>query len=163
PHPTMTSREPGTLRNALGRRHDALRRRLVLRQGLRGAALAIVAVTLAVLAGVAFGVGVGFAWVPLRPPGRAVRPAGGLAGGGVRRCRATPPAFDTYLERAETSSPEIRSWLRNAVDFSAHEAAPGTSTELAQAVEREAAGRVERLPLDRLEPPLDPRRPIYLF
>ena len=66
------------------------------------------------------------------------------------------PAFDAYLERAEGRFPELRSWLRNALDLETRPD-PDTSTELAGALRAETARRLTGVPLSMLRPRFDPR------
>ena len=51
----------------------------------------------------------------------------------VAMVRANSPGFDGFLERLERRFPEVRSWLRNALEFELHAPAHG-SRELAHAV-----------------------------
>ena len=62
----MKRREPETpLQQVLSRHHHAVRRVLVMRHALRGAAIVCAVVSFAVLVGVAFQAGPGFAWTRL--------------------------------------------------------------------------------------------------
>jgi len=111
-------------------------------------------IVLAALAGTVFG-GVTLANVRLT---LVVAVAVLAASRAVRRFRAEAPGFERYVESVEGAYPEARSLLRNAVDFGlgVHE---GTSPQLADAVMRNAAERIERIPLRKLEPPVRPLRP----
>ncbi len=140
----------------LGRHFSHVRRALVVRQALRAAAPA----TLGVAAAVAIGL-----LLPVEPATAWVRAAAALAVAlaGLARSlvelRAAMPGFERYLEQVEGRFPAVRSWLRNALDLAAHPA-PHTSPELAGALARETARRLEGVPLAELRPRIDPRRPL---
>ena len=149
----------GSIRHSLRNRHQALRRALALRLGVRAGAAGAVAIAIAVVIGALAGLGETGAWVRLVVLGAALAVAIVWA---VARFLATVPGFDTYLERVEARFPDVRSWLRNAIDFASPRsdaAAAGTSRELADAVTRETVKKLEGLPLATLAPPLAVKRP----
>ncbi len=149
----------GSIRNSLGRRHQSLRRALALRLGVRAGAAGAVAIAIAVVLGALIGLGETGAWARLVMLGVACVAAIAWA---VARFAAAAPKFDTYLERVESRFPDVRSWLRNAIDFASPRtdaAAAGTSRELAEAVTRETVVKLEGLPLETLAPPLAVRKP----
>jgi hypothetical protein len=157
----MNSRVPiGSIRTALARHHERLRRALALRTALRAAAFAAVPVALAALVGIAFTWGVAASWVRFALVGIFLIACVAWA---VLRFLARAPRFDAYLEHVESRFPEIRSWLRNAVDFGGAGSTPGTSSDLAHAVLDETTRRVEGLPLATLRPRLEPARPLALM
>jgi DNA segregation ATPase FtsK/SpoIIIE-like protein len=151
----------GSIRNVLDRHHRTVRRAHALYAGVRGAALAVVPLTLATLAGVLATLGVGAAWVRLALLGGALLLTLFWT---VRRFLRRAPAFDRFLETAESRFPDLRSWLRNAVDFSASsDEANGTSSQLAHAVLDETVRRVDRLPFAELKPAVRPRQPALVL
>src|SRR5438477_5537570 len=153
----MTSRVPeGSIHRSLARRHHALRRALAIHVALRAAAASASIVALAVVAGLGIG-GPGLAW--LRVVLVAVAVVLSIAWA-VRQFLRRAPGFDAYLETVEHHFNEVRSLLRNAVDFASGPGNPGTSPELAHAVTRDTVAKLEGLPLDRLAPPLRPVRPL---
>ena len=149
----------GSIRNSLRSRHHALRRVLALRLGVRAGAACAVAIAAAVVLGALAGVGVTGAWVRLVLVGLACITAVTWA---VLSFLAAAPGFDTYLEAVEARFPDVRSWLRNAIDFASQRSGleTGTSRELAQAVTRETVKKLEGLPLATLEPRLALHRPV---
>ena len=156
----MSSRVPDTsIRRRLVRHYDALRRALVTRHALLAAAVSTLTIALAVAAGVAFPSGISGAWARLLGMLAVSVIALVLA---VRAVARAVPGFDRYLEHVEDRFPEVRSWLRNALDLEAHPPVH-TSAELAQAVSRETAGRLEHVPLRTLTPAVEPRRPVLLM
>ncbi len=154
----MNDRAPqGSIRKVLDRHHRVVRRAHAWYAGVRGAALAAVPLTLATLAGVLATLGVGAAWLRVTFLGAALLFVLVWA---VRRFLRRAPRYDVFLEAAEKHFPELRSWLRNAVDFDAASGeARGTSTQLADAVLDETARRVDRLPFAGLRPAIRPGRP----
>src|SRR5262249_21364291 len=75
------------------------------------------------------------------------------------RLRGRLPGWDGFLQQVEARFPDLRSWIRNAVDF-----APGagahTSAERPRARGQGAARRAERTALAALHPRLEPGRPL---
>src|SRR5207244_5507818 len=80
----------------------------------------------------------------------------------VLRYRAAALPFDGFLERIEARFPEVRSWLRNAMDFQAHPP-PDTSAELASALHDETGRRLATVPFRTLAPRIEPQRPLLLM
>ncbi len=139
----------------LERSHGAVRRALVLRHALRAAAALSALIALAVLVDIPFDAGTGWAWT------RSLLAvlAGAVALGGVlARWRAETPRFDAWLEYVEARFPEVRSWLRNALDL---ERTPPehTSVTLATALREETARRLAHVPLASLTPTIAARAP----
>lgn len=156
----MNDRVPETsLHRFLARRHRAVRGALVLRHALRGAAAICAILALALLAGVLIALGPGAAWARL-----IVAAAGALValGAAVTAFRREAPAFDAWLEGLEGHFPDLRSWLRNALDL---ESSPltGASPELARALTREAARRVDAAPIAARRPPIAARTPLIVL
>ncbi len=151
----MTSRDT-RLRPLLRRHYAALRGALALRHALRAAGAAAVVVTLALALGAAFPAGEGAAWA--RALGTAVLALAAVAAAVAGFLRARP-RFDAWLERVEGRFPEVRSWLRNALDFEDRPPAY-TSPELARALGEETARRLARVPLQTLRPALGARAPL---
>ncbi len=141
------------LRRTLQRRHAAVRGALVARRALRTFAAGAALVAVAVLLGAAGG-GPGAATARLVALLVAITAVLAL---GVRALLAELPRFDAWLESVERARPEVRSWLRNALDLESNVPA-GTSSELAGALVREATERLERTELRSLEPGLQPAR-----
>ena len=153
----MTTRVPESLFVRLISRHyAALRRALALRHGLRAAGRSTLAIALAVALGVLWPGGERFAWSRLVLAAGAAVAALALAVTGFLRAR---PSFDAYLERIEERFPAVRSWLRNALDFERRPPAH-TSPELVRALGDETALRLAGVPLARLRPALEARRPL---
>ena len=153
----MTPREPGhSLRRILERQHRAHRLALALRFALRAGSALAVAVAAVVLAGAAIGGGQGVARLRL---GLFVLAAGALLARAVVGFLAAAPRFEAFLERIERRFPDVRSWLRNALDLERRPSAY-TSGELAAALAEETARRVGRLPLATTTPRVEPRRPL---
>jgi len=71
------------------------------------------------------------------------------------------PRFDPYLESVEARHPQLRSWLRNALELETRPPAYG-SHELAEALSRETAQRIGSLDLAAIAPRLEPRRPAWM-
>jgi hypothetical protein len=156
----MTPREPSLpLRRLLLRLHASHRRALALRAGLRAAAAGVVIITVAVLLGVPWAGGEAFAWVRAALVVLSVAVALVVA---IQWFHARSPRFDALLQALEHRFPDLRSWLRNSLDFERTPPAHG-STELAHAVSVETARRVERLPLATTTPRVEPRRPLLLL
>src|SRR5882672_10151497 len=111
----MTPHEPQLpLRRLLLGHHAAHRRARVLRASLRAAAGVAMALVVVVLAGVAHAGGEPWAWTRASMLGLALVAAIVRA---VAMVRANSPGFDGFLERLERRFPEVRSWLRNALEF----------------------------------------------
>jgi len=143
------------LHRLLAGHYAAHRRARVLRESLRAAALVIATITLAVVAGIARPGGETWAWARLAVIGAAIVFAIARA---IGRVRAASPRFDGFLEHIEQRFHEVRSWLRNALDFESRPPVHG-SAELADAVAAETAQRVAKLPLATTRPKIEPRRP----
>ena len=153
----MTTRSPDNVIERLVSRHyAALQRSLTLRHGLSAAGSVAVVVTLAVALGVAWPTGEPLAWARLLSVTGAGIAALVLAVAGFLRAR---PSFDTYLQHIEESFPEVRSWLRNALDFERRPPAH-TSPELTRALGEETSRRLAQVPLAALRPALEARRPL---
>src|SRR6185436_8543388 len=145
-----------SLRRHLERHHGALRRGIIVRHALR--ALAILALGLAALvvlgAFLPFGPGV----ATLRLVVLALAAVLVLAWAAIATARRSP-RFARYLEQVEARFPDVRSWLRNALELE-HAPSQDTSAELAAAVRDETARRMERVPLRTLTVPVQPARPL---
>jgi hypothetical protein len=143
------------LTRALGGSYDARTRALALRVALRASAAAGMAVAVAVTVGALFPAGAAAGWVRLGALALAVIAALAWA---ARASARLSLGFEDYLERIEQRFPEVRSWLRNALDF---ESRPprDTSAELALALQEETARRLDSVPLRTLSPRLEPRVP----
>jgi hypothetical protein len=151
------TRQP--LRSTLARHHGAVRRSLVARHALRAAAGAAAVIVLAVALGMLLPLVPATAWLRLAivlGGAAAFVAAAALAFG------RTAPGFDGYLERIEQRFPEIRSWLRNALDFERTPPAHG-SRELAQAVADQTAERFASVPVRTLTPRIEARRPVLVM
>src|SRR5262245_45377449 len=124
----MTPREPsGPLRRILTELHASHRRALALRAGLRAAAAGAIIIAAAVLIGVPWKGGEAFAWVRDALVVLSFTVALIVA---ISWFHARSPRFDTLLERLEHRFPELKSWLRNSLDFERTPPAHG-SKELA--------------------------------
>lgn len=152
----MTPRDPSSpLHRLLARHHRAVLRAWVLRSSLPAAAGSALAIVIAVLAG---------AFLPLGEIGARMRLTAVLAlvllfiVHAVRRYLSQAHGFETHLERVEGRFPEVRSWLRNALDF-ASQPPRDTSAELASAVTDETARRLAVTPLQTMVPKLEARGP----
>ena len=143
------------LTRALAGRFRALQQALTLRVALRATAASALALALAITIGVLFPGGSATAWARLIAFALAVIAALAWAARGAARLSL---GFEQYLERIEQRFPEVRSWLRNALDF---ESRPpqDTSEELALALQQETARRIESVPVDSLRPRLEPKVP----
>src|SRR5206468_11235544 len=136
----MSDRVPDPpLDHILDRHHRAVRRALVIRHGLRGAAAACALVVLAVVVGVTLPLGPGAAWARLLLTLAGVALAIAAA---VRAFRSAMPGFDAWQEGIERRFPELRSWLRNAFELQAAPPAD-TSPALARALTAETARRLK--------------------
>ncbi len=154
----MTDRAPETpVRHPLEGQHRRHRRALLLRHALRGASWCTVAITLAVLLGVAWSPGVIGAWLRL-----AALVVAGLVAIGFAAARFSGEvlSLDGFLERVEERFPDLRSWIRNAVDFE-RARFEHVSADLARALGAEASRRLAEAPLASLTPPIAPRRPAW--
>lgn len=139
---------------AIGRTLRSAHARVRLAHALRASLAALSRSALALAAVIAAGVA-----LPLTPTtataraialGIAVLACVALA---VRAARRSTPHWDGWLERLESAFPDVRSWLRNAVDLERTPPAHG-SAELIGAVRAEAAQRLQRVPLDSTRPAL---------
>ncbi|MFN8586801.1 MAG: hypothetical protein U0704_03290 [Candidatus Eisenbacteria bacterium] len=144
------------LRRTLQRRHADVRGAIVARRALRAAAAGAALVAIAVLAGVAGG-GPGAATARLVALALALVAVLALS---VRALLVELPRFDAWLEGVERARPDVRSWLRNALDLETR-TPDGTSESLAAALVSEAGERLARTELDSLRPALAPRRPAF--
>lgn len=144
------------LRQILRRHYDRLRRALIARHAVRAAALSTALLMLAVAVGLVLPVVPATAWARALAAAAGAVAAIALALLALKRER---PGFDRYLERVEEHFPAVRSWLRNALDLEARPSAH-TSGELAEALARETARRLDEVPLDQLRPPIRPRVPL---
>ena len=153
----MSTRAPlNSLHSGLSRPHADHARRRALRFALRGAAAIAVAVVLLVLAGLL---------LPLSPVSAAMRlgvfalvALASLAWAALATARSSE-SLDGFLERVESRFPEVRSWLRNALDLERHPPA-GTSAELASALRAETVRRLATVPIRSLRPAIAPRLPL---
>ncbi|TMQ67082.1 MAG: hypothetical protein E6K78_05695 [Candidatus Eisenbacteria bacterium] len=144
------------LGHPLERGHGAYQRALILRHALRSAAGGAWVITIAVLLGAAWVLGPDGAWTRFVLVLAAIAIALARGAAQVRRASLT---LDGYLERAEHGFPQLRSWLRNAIDLERHPA-PHTSPGLAQALAHETRRRLADLPLRSLTPRLEARAPL---
>ncbi|NOT34374.1 MAG: hypothetical protein HOP12_09415, partial [Candidatus Eisenbacteria bacterium] len=127
------------LRNPLGRQHRSYTNAVLAHFALRAAAACTVAIGIAVLLGVAWPTGVAGAWLRLASLSVGAIAILFVALSHVRRHSRT---LDGWLDLAEQRFPELRSWLRNALELeraSTTPDAPVTSNELAAAVVAEGA------------------------
>jgi hypothetical protein len=153
----MTTRPPDTplaerLRSVFAR----VRRALVLRHALRASAAAVVLLAAAVTAGLVLPRTPGTAWA------RLLLFALGSCGAlllAVRTFWRESPRWDAWLESLELRFQDLRSWLRNALEFES-ETHAHTSGELAGAVRERAAQRLDGTPLEVTVPPLRARAPL---
>ncbi len=147
----MTTRAPvKPLREQLKPAYHRVRLALVGRHALRAAGLAIAAVGLGLVAGVVLPLSPATAWVRL-----ALVVTCSLAAltAALRAFLREAPPWDTWLESVEQRFPEIRSLLRNALDFE-RQGDAHTSNELANAVRADASQRLSATPLSKLTPAL---------
>ncbi len=153
----MTPRDSSQpLRSALERLHADHVRARALAASVRAAAGVAGLVTLALLLGPWLVRGEAAAWVRLSIVALGILAALGWA---VRRFRASVPRFDALLEDLEHRFPDLRSWLRNALDFERTPPAH-VSGELAQAVSAETARRLAGVPIATTVPGVRPGRPL---
>jgi hypothetical protein len=154
----MTTRlRHSPLGRVLARHYRARRQAIVLRHALRAAAIAAAALVLALAIGLV---------LPSSPLSAGLRLAAFLAavvltaGWAARATLRLSLPFEDYLERIERRFPQVRSWLRNALDF---EQAPPrhTSPELVAALEDETARRLTEVPVESLAPRIEARRPAF--
>jgi hypothetical protein len=156
----MNDRVPETsLHRTLARHHRAVRAVLVTRYALRAAAWACAIVVLSVLLGAAFPLGPGGAWFRLLVTASAC--VVGVAAAVVAFARVVP-GFDSWMEAVERHFPELRSWLRNALDLEAGPPAD-TSPALARALADETTRRLADVPIATLKPSLAARRPALVL
>ena len=146
-----------TLRDQLQRLHGAVRRALLLRHALRAAALCALLTAAALAAGTFLPTSPATAWTRL-----TLLLAGALATllFAVRGFGREMPLWDAWLEQTERRFPELRSWLRNALDLEAQgqrAQAAHTSPELAAALRGEAAQRLAQVPIAAERPALHAR------
>lgn len=156
----MTERASSpSLSTQLRRRHAAVRGALVARHALRAAAACAALLAVAFSAGVALPGGPGASLARLALLAIAAAAAVALS---VRAFLAAAPRFEAWLESVETRFPELRSWLRNALDL---ESARDTNTsgELAGALREEAARRLAGVPLAQARPAVAPRAPLAVL
>ena len=152
----MIDRAPEhTLRHPLGRQHQRFNRALLIRHALKGAAWCTLAVALATVVGLLLATGALGAWVRLLALAAVAVAAIVASARGFLRQRLD---LDGYLERVEGHLPQLRSWVRNAVDFEATSHAH-VSADLATALRSETARRLEGAPLAALVPTIEARRP----
>jgi hypothetical protein len=152
----MIDRAPEhTLRHPLGRQHQRFNRALLIRYALRGAAWCALAIAAAILVGLLFATGTAGAWTRLLALTAAAVVAIVASTRDFLRQRLD---LDAYLERVEAHLPQLRSWIRNAVDFEAT-SHPHVSADLATALRSEAARRLEGAPLGALAPRIEAGRP----
>src|SRR5262245_33964122 len=152
----MTSRpRHSPLTRALAARFRALQNALTLRMALRAVAAVGLAFAIAIAIGALVPGGSAAAWARLLAFAFAVLVALVWV---VRIGLRLSLGFEQYLARIEQRFPEVRSWLRNALDF---ESRPpqDTSEELALAVQQETAKRIESVPVASLHPRLEPKKP----
>jgi hypothetical protein len=144
------------LRRQLSAAHGRVRRALITRHALRAASIAAVGLSVAVAAGLILPVRPVTAWLRLLGAG-----AIGIAGlaGALAAFRRQRPRFDTWVERIEQRFPEVRSWLRNALDLEARPPAHA-SCELGAALVEETRRRLQAVPLPTLTPRVEPARPL---
>ena len=93
---------------------NAHRRARVMHAAVRAAAMAAALIAVAVIAGVARAGGEPWAWTRALSLVAALLFAVGRA---VAKVRASSVGFDRFLEQIEQRFPDIRSWLRNALEF----------------------------------------------
>ena len=145
-----------SLRSHLERHHGALRRGVIARHAVRAFAGSAVVLAVLVTAGAFLPMGPAAATFRLVLLGLAVLVTLGWA---ARATARRSPRFARYLEQVEERFPEVRSWLRNALELERAET-PDTSPELASALRAETTRRMERVPLPALAVPVRPARPL---
>ena len=126
---------------------------------MRAAAGAALVIALAVVLGAALVRGEAAAWIRL---GIVLVALVALLVRAVSGYRSTAGGFEGFLESVERRFPDVRSWLRNALEFEGT-SPEHTSPELARAVAQETALRIERLPLATTRPRVSPQRPFGLL
>jgi hypothetical protein len=146
------------LRRPLEHQHRAHTRALVTRHALRAAARIAVAIAVAVALGALLPTGVPGAWARLALLVAVAIAVTGLTLAAFGRERRTMAG---WLEEAEGAFPALRSWLRNALEVE-RQPPTHTSPELAGALAREAARRLDGVPLQRLRPPVRAVAPALL-
>ena len=152
----MTPRSSASLRRQLLHEYAALRNALLMRHVVRASAACAVALAIAELAGVALPGGSALATTRLALLALAVLASLVLA---LARLRAELPRFDPWLQSLEARLPELRSWLRNALDLEAAPA-PHTSASLAGALREEASRRLAATPIAVGRPRVRPGAPL---
>ena len=156
----MTSQAPEhALLRTLHRHYASLRRAWIGRHALRAAAAIAAGLTLAVAVGFALSGGTSLALARLA---FVVLAAAAVLVVAVRSQLRSVPRFDTWLQRIEERFPDVRSWLRNALELEGAPP-PHTSAELARALSSETARRLEQVPVRALAPRLNPRRPLLVL
>src|SRR5262245_29674201 len=156
----MNDRVPETpLRRSLSRQHRAVRAALMTRHALRGAAFVAAAVAVAVIAGALIPTGPAGAWTRLLLLIAASAVGIGAAALAFRR---VAPSLDRWLEDVEARFPELRSWLRNAIEFEG-DTPSDTSPALARAVADETSRRIDRVAVESGRPRVAPRRPLIIL
>jgi len=148
-----------SLVSQLRRRHAGVRGALVVRHALRATAACAVLLAAAFSVGVALPGGPGAAMARLILLALTALAALALS---VRAFLAAAPRWDAWLESLEARFPELRSWLRNALDLESASDA-NTSGELAGALRDEAARRLSSVPLERARPAVAPGRPLAVL
>ena len=136
--------------------YGRVRRALVMRHALRASAAAVVLLAAAVTLGLTLPRTPGTAWARLL--GFALGSVAALAIA-VRAAWRDSPRWDAWLESLEQRFADLRSWLRNALEFESTPASH-TSDVLAGAVREQAARRLEGTPLDGTIPSLRARAPL---
>src|SRR5439155_23841518 len=134
-------------------------RALIVRHALRAAGFIAIALAVAVVAGLVLPVRPGTAWLRLTLLLAATL---GALVAAVRAFHAARPGWDRWLERVEQAFPEIRSWLRNALDLEARPPA-NVSPELGGALLEETGRRLDAVPLRMLVPSVSARRPLGIM
>jgi hypothetical protein len=148
-----------TLRHPLERQHHGHRRAWLWRCALRGAERIALLVAFALLLGVAFSPVVATAWLRLG----LVAVAGALALLAVAaRYARNVLTLPAYLERVEARFPNLKSLLRNALDFEGAELRD-VSAELAGAVREQTVRQLESADLGALRPKVAARRPALVM
>ena len=156
----MSSRDPDTpLRGTLRGSYRSLCAGLGMRLGVRAMALLVTGGGAALVLGTFLGLGETAAWVRLV---LVLAFAAAVIAAAALRYRRSLPGFESYLERVEERFPQVRSWLRNALDLQQHPSGH-TSPELARALCSETNQRLKALPLEELRPRLEARRPAWLL
>jgi hypothetical protein len=166
----MTPSAPeNQLQGQLQRQHGAVRRALIARHALRAAAIAAMATAAAIAIGMLLPATPATAWTRLVLLTGVVLAALVLA---VRDFARAMPAWDAWLERLELHFPELRSWLRNALELERDSeredlrppagtesprapAATHTSAELAGAIRAEAAQKLAAVRIESARPKVE--------